>query len=94
MDFREYRLLCEAHQLKTVDEELTLNKLAYLIMKASLKDKKGRPVYRKFSNMFDYEKEIGKVEKKQNSKKNQEVSPQMSAYLAYLKKKKGGDEDE
>ena len=60
----EYRLLMKAKELQMVDDQYYLHLQAYLNMTAQAKKqvgKKQRMVYTKFSNFFDYQKELDRV---------------------------------
>ncbi|WP_304733504.1 hypothetical protein [Dubosiella newyorkensis] len=90
LDMHEYRLLCEAQALKNVDLDYRIHELAYASNKASLRDKKGRLIYAKFTKLYDYERALDRLKKKQTKKK--EMSPQLEAYKRFLaQKNKGGD---
>lgn len=67
----EYNLLMEAVELKMVDMDYRNHLQAFLnfAVKAEKKSgKKRRPVYTKFKQFFNYEKELEKVTKKSNEK--------------------------
>lgn len=62
----DYEVLTEAYQLRKLDEELSIHLLAWQTVQAGASDKRGKPVYSKFSKFFDYEKRyketIGDIE--------------------------------
>ncbi|WP_276905139.1 hypothetical protein [Faecalibaculum rodentium] len=87
LDIHEYKLLCEAQHLKNIDREYWIHAQAFANNRASLRDKKGRLVYRRMNELFDYEKELENASSKTKEKKE---SPQIRAMKEYLKKKKGG----
>lgn len=61
----EYDLLMEAVELRLVDEDYRLHRQAYLNFSAQATKKTGnsiRPVYKKFKDFYDYNKELKKVE--------------------------------
>lgn len=58
----EYELLMNSTQLKEVDRLRNSHLLAWLTVSAGATKKDGRPVYKKFKDFFDYEKELRKVE--------------------------------
>lgn len=68
----EYSLLMEAVRLKMVDKDYRNHLQAFLnfAVKAEKKTGKGksRPVYTKFKQFFNYEKELERVTKKDNEK--------------------------
>lgn len=72
----EYNLLMEAAQLKEVDKDYRNHLQAFLnfAVKAEKKAGKGKtkPVYQRFRNFFDYEKEVDLV--KNRKKKNERLS--------------------
>lgn len=87
LDFREFRLLSKANQIRQVDEQLHIHQLAYATMKAGLRDKNGKLIYKKFDSFFDYKKEIKKV----TQKKEKSISDtRLNGYKEFLKKKEGG----
>ena len=51
----DYEVLTEAYQLRKLDEELNIHLLAWQTVQAGASDKRGKPVYSKFSKFFDYE---------------------------------------
>lgn len=91
LDLRQYRLLCKAYRLKQIDEQLKIHELAYATMKASLRDKKGRLIYRKFNKFFDYEKALAKAEG-ELKEPDKPIDPRLSGYAQYLAKKKKEEE--
>ena len=67
----EYTLLMEAVRLKQVDLDYRNHLQAFLnfaVQSTKKSGKTSRPVYRKFKQFFDYEKEIQKVTKKESNK--------------------------
>lgn len=73
----EYRLLVKAQELKAFDENYKAHRQAFLNMVASGK-KKHKPIYRKFKDFFDYDKEL---EKLKNNSKTDERMDRMRDYL-------------
>ena len=84
LDMKEYRLLCEGKRLSNIDQLYLIHLSAFANNKATLRDKKGRLIYRSFDKFFDYEKAL-----KGNDKSRKEESPQIKAYREYLKRMKG-----
>lgn len=68
----QYTLLMEAVRLKQIDRDYRNHLQAYLnfVVKAEKKSGKGKskPVYTKFKQFYDYEKELEKVTHKENKK--------------------------
>lgn len=68
----EYNLLIEAVRLKQIDQDYRNHLQAFLnfAVKAEKKTGKGksRPVYSKFKQFYNYEKEVEKVTNKSNEK--------------------------
>lgn len=62
----------EAVKLKRVDMDYRNHLQAWLTFAAKATNKKGKPVYKKFSKFYDYEKEIEKL--KSNSEKKSRFS--------------------
>lgn len=63
----EIELMSEALTLKTVDRQHELHQIAFLINVAGATKKSGNrsvPVYKKFSDFYNYEKELKKVKRK------------------------------
>lgn len=68
----EYELLIEAYQLKMVDDNYHTHWQAFLNFAVQAKKRAGKhkekPVYRRFENFFDYEKEVSKVKNPKKDK--------------------------
>ena len=88
----EYRLMMEGLELRKLDEEYAIEKLAYDTFRASSTKSQGKtkrvPVYKTFKSFFDYEKRLKQV-KRLIKKEKQEN--QWSNWSNYLKRKKGGE---
>ena len=63
----DYALLVNAYALKQVDREEKLHRLAWLTVAAGAM-KNNKPVYRDFSDFFDYEANLRKVQNKPTNK--------------------------
>lgn len=83
LDMREYRLLCEAHRLRQVDQKLWIHMQAYTTQLAGSHDKRGKPIYPRFKDFFDYDKEL-----KGGSGKEKTIDPRLEAMKRHLKKKR------
>lgn len=66
MTIPEYEILCDAYNLKSVDEEFKIHLQAFQNVRANAKKGKGKPAYRKFKDFFDYEKELDRFKKKES----------------------------
>ena len=68
----EYRLLMEAVQLKQIDKDYRNHLQAFLNFAVKAEKKTGKnktaPVYSRFKQFYDYEKELKKVQNKGNEK--------------------------
>lgn len=64
MTFREYQLRIKAYRLKSLDNSYRMHEQAWLNNVVGQTDKKGRPVYKKFTKFFDYEKRLAEIEGK------------------------------
>ena len=64
----EINLLMNAQQLKEIDKAKDAHLLAWLTVSAGATKKDGKPVYKKFSDFFDYKKELKKTNKKPDNK--------------------------
>lgn len=71
---RKFGILDLAHRLKTEEEVYHLNLLAWQSNQAGAVKRNGKPVFRKFNEMYDYEKNFiralrgeSDTDKKQNS---------------------------
>lgn len=76
----------KAVALKSVDEDLRIHQQAYLNYAATatkVVGKKEKPVYPKFKDFYDYEKEIAEVLDGQKQKK----TSQLSSLSRFLKEK-------
>ena len=72
LTFPEYKLLMEAVKLKEVDKDYRNHLQAFLNLAVKAKKKAGKnkqkPVFSRFKQFYDYEKEIEKVRKKESIK--------------------------
>lgn len=78
----------KAAALKSVDEDLRIHQQAYLNYAATatkVVGKKEKPVYAKFNDFYDYEKEIAEVLKGQKQK--EKTTSQLSSLSRFLKEK-------
>ena len=64
----EYELMMNAHALAEIDKDYDRHVRAWLDVVAGATKKDGRPVYKKFSDFFDYEKELKRATKKPDPK--------------------------
>lgn len=83
MTLREYHLLVRAHELKSVDEDYRCHEQAFLNFSVQARRKNGNPVYKRFRQFYDYERQIEKVANG-NRKKTQ-----FTALAEFLKRKEG-----
>lgn len=91
LDLREYRLLCKAQAYKNVDFDYRIHELAFACNKATLRNKQGRLIYAKFSKLFDYDKAINSIGKKDKKEaKSQNRITAYERYLEFMSKKKEG----
>lgn len=56
MTIEEYRIRMKAYSLRQLDEEYKLHKLAWQINQAQAADKKGKAIYRRFDDFFNFKK--------------------------------------
>ena len=74
MTLKEYRLRTEAFRLKSIDRQYFAHWSAFLNFSVRAEKKAGKnktkPVYRRFEQFFDYEKEINRIKKRDNQKTN------------------------
>ena len=84
----ELELMWHAINLKAIDHEDDLHKLAWLTVSAGATNKQGRPVYNKYIKFFDKDAAIEKlkVEEKKSKKKGK-----FDAYSKHLKDKANGN---
>ena len=61
MTIREYELRMLAFNLSQVDEEMKRHQQAFLNDAVRAKNKKGEPIYKPFSDFYDYEERINNV---------------------------------
>ena len=57
----EYYILHRSWELRSLDERQMLSYLAWQTAIAGSTDKSGKPVCRKFKDLFDYEKELRNI---------------------------------
>lgn len=58
----------DAVKLKQVDMDYRNHLQAWLTFSAKATNKKGKPIYKKFSKFYDYEKEVEKITRKGEKK--------------------------
>ena len=73
----EYELMIKAYELKEVDKANERHQLAWLTVSAGATKKDGRPVYRKYKDFFDYEKEVKRLERPKPESKFSNLSKHM-----------------
>ena len=70
----EYEIMMEALELRMLDESLHEHRQAFLnfVVKAEKKAGKGKtkPVYKRFRQFFDYEKELKKMRERKKKKRD------------------------
>ena len=64
----EITLLMNAQRLKDIDKYRDMHLQAWLNVSAGATKKDGKPVYKKFKDFFDYDKEVGRMNKKPDNK--------------------------
>lgn len=64
LDFHELNLMMKAEQQRTIDERAMIAFQAFMTNKASLRDKNGKLIYTSLNKLYDYEKELNKLDKK------------------------------
>ena len=79
--------MMEAHAYRQVDEALRLHELAWASVIAGGRKKNGSPVYRKFSQFFNYEKALRAVEKEaQRMKKKGPTEDRFAGVRAVMRR--------
>lgn len=63
MTLKEYRLQLKAYQYRELNKLRTISEQAWLNHLVSLTDKKGKFVYKKLKDLFDYDKERKRIER-------------------------------
>lgn len=66
----EYKILMKAQAYIEVDKEHERSRTAWLTMAASATKKDGKPVYKHYTDFFDYEAELKRIDKKPSDKFN------------------------
>lgn len=91
---REYLLRMKACRLRRVDGEMKLHKQAFLnlAVKATKKigKNKEKPLYERFSDFYDYEKEIEQALKDIDEKQEKSTFSELSKHLKRQEKEKRG----
>lgn len=83
----EYEARMYAHRLKQVDEAKKAHEQAWYSVMAGMTKKQGSefvPVYKNFTDFFDYEKELENVEKEQRGEEI--ITPKMKRMARIAKK--------
>ena len=78
----EYNILMRALELRNIDEANERHNLAWLIMAAGAMKKDGKPVYKNYTDFFDYEAKLRTTERKPSK---------FSRLSKHLKEKKNGN---
>lgn len=81
---REYNVMMRARNLKNVDEDYKQHVQAWLnVMAGAMKQqgKKQVPVYKKFTDFYDYEEAIEEATKKANGEKEPSKFDRLSKHL-------------
>ena len=89
----QINLMQEAVHLKSVDRSNDIHMIAYLTNVAGATKKQGNsliPVYKKYADFYDYEKELNRV-KRPNKAKTQAMYDKLSKLV---NKQKGGETNE
>lgn len=78
----EYNILMRALELRNIDEANERHNLAWLTMAAGAMKKDGKPVYKNYTDFFDYEAKLRTTERKPSK---------FSRLSKHLKDKKNGN---
>ncbi|WP_294731086.1 hypothetical protein [uncultured Faecalibaculum sp.] len=92
LDMKEYRLLCEAQELKNIDRQFWIHLQAFVNNKATLRDRKGKLIYGRFEKLFDYEAALSRKDRKKRQEKP--MNPRLENMKRFLKLRKGGNTSE
>lgn len=91
LEFPEYELMMKACRLRQVDEEYRAHEQAFLAVVAkATKGKKHTPVYRRFTDFFDYEAAIRRIT---SGEERKSVMQAVSALMKETKKKEARRKD-
>lgn len=58
----DFEVMLKAYSFNQVDKRYIASLIAWQSALAKSNDKKGKPVYKKFKDLFDYEKELKQIE--------------------------------
>ncbi|WP_138158778.1 hypothetical protein [Peptoniphilus catoniae] len=70
----DFEVMLKAYSLNQIDKRYIASFIAWQSALARSNDKKGKPVYRKFKDLFDYEKELKQVEDKKIEISEKEIN--------------------
>lgn len=73
MTIAQYEIMLEALEYQTVDDEYRAHRQAFLNFAVQAEKKSGKktvPVYRRFRQFFDYEKELKKMRERKKKKRD------------------------
>ena len=73
MTIAQYEIMLEALEYQMVDDEYRANRQAFLNFAVQAEKKSGKktvPVYRRFRQFFDYEKELKKMRERKKKKRD------------------------
>lgn len=82
----DFEVMLKAYSFNQVDKRYIASLIAWQSALAKSNDKKGKPVYRKFKDLFDYEKELKQIEDKK-----EKISKSDIDFYSKIKEVNGGE---
>lgn len=83
----DFEVMQEAYMLRNIDEQFMTYLQAWTNAQVQATDKKGKPVYKKFKDFFDYDKILKELKEENNNKMEISVYQRLAEI-----NKKGGNE--
>lgn len=82
----DFEVMLKAYSFNQVDKRYIASLIAWQSALARTNDKKGKPVYKKFKDLFDYEKELKQIEDKK-----EKISKSDIDFYSKIKEMNGGE---
>ena len=89
MTMADFEVLTKAHEYRQVDQMFLASFKAWQTSQAQATDRKGKPVHRKFSSLFDYEESLRRV--RNGDRPERVIQDKTSAALVARANRKAGE---
>lgn len=82
----EFEVMSEAHMLRRIDNQFDIHSLAWATAQAQATDKRGKPLYKKFNNFFNYEEMLEEAKGDEINLRNKKTDTNLYKQLSRLNK--------